>query len=149
MLNNQAVLNPENIAGSESERATGGRNSRERAVMGAAIDEACGRNIAGRDRGLDLYLEVRYSSQPCSKDCYCPLLRRLARWRRRRGRADLMVDVILREQRCECREVVRTQGRRELLDPRCGGGLVVRQGRRDKGRHCKSRSRQRNRLQKI
>src|ERR1700761_7604932 len=102
MLDNQAVLNPENIAGRESERATGGRNSREWAVMGAAIDEACGRMIAGRDRGLDLYLEVRYSRQSCSKDCHRPLLRRPALWRRRCGRAELVVDVIIREQRREC-----------------------------------------------
>src|SRR5450631_4943530 len=102
MLDNQAVLNPENIAGSESERTTGGRNSREWAVMGAAIDEACGRNIAGMDRGLDLHLEVRYSRQSCGKNSHRPLLRRLACWRRRRGRAHLMVDVIFREQRREC-----------------------------------------------
>src|SRR3979411_1918471 len=119
MLNNQAVLNPENIDGSESESATGGRNSRERAVMGAAPDEACGRNIAGRDRGLDLHLEVRYSRESRSNTCHLPLLRRLARWRRC-GCAELVVDVIFREQRRERREVMRAQRRRELFDPRCG-----------------------------
>src|ERR1700751_4319914 len=110
MLDNQAVLNPENIAGSESECATGGRNSRERAVMGAAIDEACGRTFAGGDLCLALPLEVRYSRQPCSKNCHRPLLRRLALWRRRCGRAELVVDVIIREQRRECREGVRAPG---------------------------------------
>src|ERR1700756_471096 len=115
MLDNQAVLNPEDIAGGESERATGWRNSRKRAVMGAAIDEACGRTIAGRDRGLDLHLEVRYSRQSCSKNCHRPLLRRLALWRRWCGRAELVVDVIIREQRRDCREVVRAPSRRELF----------------------------------
>src|ERR1700683_4382956 len=107
MFHDPAIANAENIARREAQRLSRRADAEIFALMRSGIDEARGRHVAARQRGLDGDRKIRQPLEPRCEESDRSLFwtdagRRL--WRRR---AHLMIDVIIGNQRSKPTDIVR------------------------------------------
>jgi hypothetical protein len=118
MLDKQTILHPENVAGGEMQRLAGRRDAEIGAVVRAGIDETRSDMIFVGHDDFDGDFQIRQPGEPRLEESDGALLRTDVGGRRRRGGADLVIDVIVGEQRRKGIHIMCAQSRRELLGKR-------------------------------
>jgi hypothetical protein len=100
------------------QRLAGRRDAEIGAVVRSGINETRGDLIFVGHEGFDRDFQIRQPGEPGLEEGDSALLRTDIAGRRRRGGADLMIDVIVGEQRREGIHIMCAQSRSELLGKR-------------------------------